>query len=135
MGAAENKLLFQRVFAELSVGDSRPFAAILSEDIRWTVIGTTRHSGTYEGKQHVLHELMASVMSRIVDHIAVTPHRFIADDDYVVVEFSGKATTRDGKSYNNTYCWIHRVADGQVVEVTEYLDTELVTSVFGKTES
>ncbi|MEO8383534.1 MAG: nuclear transport factor 2 family protein [Acidobacteriota bacterium] len=132
MGAAENKRLFQRVFAELAVGDSRPFAAILSDDIRWTVIGTTHHSGTYEGKQNVLHELMARVMSHIVDHIAVTPHRFIADDEYVVVEFSGKSTTRDGKPYDNTYCWVHRVVDGMVVEVTEYLDTELVTSVFGK---
>jgi ketosteroid isomerase-like protein len=131
MGAAENKQLFQRVFGELADGDPRPFAAILSEDVRWTVIGNTCHSGTYEGKQAVLQELMASVMSRIVDRIAVTPHRFIADDEYVVVEFSGKSTTRDGKPYDNSYCWVHRVIDGKVVEVMEYLDTELVTAVFG----
>jgi ketosteroid isomerase-like protein len=132
MSAAQNKQLMQRVFSELAAGgDSRPFAAILAEDIRWTVIGNAKSSGTYEGKQSVLEKLMAPLFSRIVDHIQVTPKRFIAEDDYVVVEFTGKSTTVEGKPYNNTYCWVHRLADGMVTEVTEYLDTELVTSAFG----
>lgn len=44
----------------------------------------------------------------------------------------GKATTKAGKPYNNTYCQVYRITDGKVREVTEYLDTELVTSAFGK---
>jgi len=132
MGAAENKQLLQRVFGELALGDSRAFAAILSDDVHWTVIGTAHHSGTFEGKDNVLQKLMAPVMARIVDHIAVTPTRYIADDEHVVVEFTGKATTRDGQPYNNTYCWVHRVIDGKIVEVTEYLDTDLVARVFGR---
>jgi hypothetical protein len=44
----------------------------------------------------------------------------------------GKATTKSGKSYNNTYCQVFRIVNGKVQEVTEYLDTELVTSAFGK---
>ena len=30
----------------------------------------------------------------------------------------------------NTYCHVFRVADGKIREVTEYMDTELVTAVF-----
>jgi len=47
----------------------------------------------------------------------------------VVVEFRGRATTKAGKPYNNNYCWIYRIADGRLQELTEYLDTELVTAV------
>ena len=32
-----------------------------------------------------------------------------------------------GGTYNNTYCQVFRIANGKVQEVTEYLDTELVT--------
>ena len=43
----------------------------------------------------------------------------------------GTAETLDDRPYNNSYCWIIRLRDGQFAEVTEYLDTELVTRVFG----
>jgi uncharacterized protein len=132
MSAVENKQLLQRVFAELAEGDTRPFAAILAEDIVWTVIGTATYSGVYEGKQYLLENLMAPLFSRIIDRIHVTPRRFTAEDDIVVVEFTGQAITKDGKAYNNTYCWVHRLTDGMVKEVTEYLDTALVNAAFGR---
>src|SRR5262249_22127612 len=60
-------------------------------------------------------------------------HRFIAEGDYVVVECHGQnTTTTAGKAYNNTYCFVHRVTEGKVHEITEYLDTELVTAAFGR---
>ena len=58
-------------------------------------------------------------------------HRLIAEGDYVVAQTSGTAETLDGRPYNNTYCWIMKLRDGKIVEVTEFMDTELVTSVFG----
>ena len=44
----------------------------------------------------------------------------------------GKSNTKSGGTYNNTYCQVFRLASGKVQEVTEYLDTELVTKAFGK---
>jgi hypothetical protein len=46
----------------------------------------------------------------------------------VVVEGRGQVTTKTGKPYDNSYCWIYRLADGKIKEITEYLDTELVTA-------
>jgi len=34
--------------------------------------------------------------------------------------------------YNNTYCNVYRIADGKIRQLTEYLDTELVTTAFGR---
>jgi ketosteroid isomerase-like protein len=34
--------------------------------------------------------------------------------------------------YNNKYCLVIAVTDGKIAQVREYLDSELVTAVFGK---
>jgi uncharacterized protein len=57
--------------------------------------------------------------------------RLIADDDLVVVEARGDNLTGAGARYDNEYCYIIRVVEGRLVELTEYLDTELVTAALG----
>ena len=37
--------------------------------------------------------------------------------------------TKSGEPYNQTYCYVFRFEDGQVSELTEYLDTDLVNRV------
>ena len=44
---------------------------------------------------------------------------------------NGSAETLQGVSYTNHYCIVIRVAEGQIREVVEYLDTALVDKVFG----
>jgi uncharacterized protein len=39
--------------------------------------------------------------------------------------------SKKGVPYNNTYCHVFRIVNGKIKEVTEYLDTELVTRAFG----
>jgi uncharacterized protein len=128
MGAAENKQLMQNIFTELSKGNSKPFVESMDDDFRWTVMGNTRWSKTYDGKQAVLTELFGVLSSKMNDRIRTTALRFIAEDDLVVVEARGNNTTKAGKAYNNEYCFIFRIAEGKLKEVTEYLDTELVTA-------
>jgi ketosteroid isomerase-like protein len=129
MGAAENKQLLEHIFEELSKGNSEPLVANMADDFRWTVAGTTEWSRTYAGKQAVLTELFGPLRARIAGRIRTIPQRFIADGDFVVVEARGKNTTRSGVPYNNTYCFVFRLADSKLKEVTEYMDTELVKTV------
>lgn len=129
MSASENKQLLQHIFAELSQGNSKPFVESLADDVRWTIIGTTKWSRTFDGKQAVLTELIGPLRAQFTDPIRVTAHRFIAEGDNVAVEARGQATTKAGKAYNNTYCWVFRLADSKVQELTEYMDTALVTVV------
>ena len=44
----------------------------------------------------------------------------------------GKSGTKSGKRYDNEYCWVYRLSGGKIVEINEYLDTELVTAAFGR---
>jgi ketosteroid isomerase-like protein len=57
--------------------------------------------------------------------------RILADGDFVVVEARGANVTKTGAPYNNNYCFVFRLAGGKLAEVTEYMDTELVTAALG----
>ena len=39
--------------------------------------------------------------------------------------------TNSGAPYNNSYCFVFRLSGGRLAEVTEYMDTELVTAALG----
>jgi len=132
MGAAENKQLIQTMFAELSKGNAEAFLGNMADNVRFTIIGTTKYSGTCNGKQELIQKVLAPLTAQLEGGLTITPDNFIADGDYVAMQARGKSTTKTGKSYNNTYCQVFHLANGKVQEVTEYLDTELVTSAFGK---
>lgn len=134
MGTAENKQLMQDIFSELSKGNSKPFVESWAEDFCWTVTGTTKWSKTYRGKPAVLKELMGPLFSNFADQYTNTAHRFIAEGDYVVVECRGHVNTKSGKPYNNSYCYVCRLEDGRLKELTDYLDTALVVAALGDPE-
>jgi len=129
MGAPENKQLLQNIFAELAKGNSEPFVASMADDFRWIVTGSTAWSKTYEGKKAVLADLFGPLRARIGGRIKTIPRRIIAENDVVVVEARGDNRTKSGVPYNNTYCFVFRVTDGRLKEVTEYMDTLLVNTV------
>ena len=131
MSAAENKQLMQNIFSELSKGNGKPFVESLANDFCWTITGSTKWSRTYRGKQEVIAELLRPLFAQFADQYTNTAHRFIAEDDYVVVECRGRVTTKSGAPYNNMYCWVCRVAGGKLQELTEYMDTELVSAALG----
>jgi ketosteroid isomerase-like protein len=106
----------------------------MADDFCWTVTGSTQWSKTYAGKQAVIDGVLAPLRLRLTPPIIVVGHRFIADGDYVAVEARGQNTTKAGVPYNNTYCFVFRVANGKLREVTEYMDTALVTAVLSDSE-
>lgn len=96
-------------------------------------MGTGQWPHTFEGKESVVNELLAAVKETLKPPYQVIPHRFIADEDFVIVEHTGKNTTPDGRQYNNKYCWVCRFSDDKLRELREYMDTELVTKTFDDT--
>jgi hypothetical protein len=127
----QNKQLMQAIFAELAQGNGRPFTAAMADDFSWTIPGSSTWSRTWRGKQVVIDELMRPLFARFANTYVNEAVRFIADDDIVAVECRGKVMTKTGKPYNNHYCMVFRLADGQLRELAEYMDTELATAALG----
>ena len=128
MSAAENKRLMRHAFNELASGNGAPFMDRLGEDVCWTIIGSTAWSRTYEGKQAVRDELMRPLFAQFADRYTNKATRVVAEGDILVIECHGNAKTKAGKPYNQTYCYVCRLTEGKVRELTEYLDTELVSA-------
>jgi ketosteroid isomerase-like protein len=123
----DNRWIITSIFAELEQGNPRPFAEALAEDVRWTTRGSSVWSRTFEGKAVVLEQLLGPVRAQLVERVRLSVRRILADWDVVVVEAMGRAMTKTGKPYNNDYCFVYKLAGGKIIEVTEYLDTELAS--------
>ena len=127
MTATDNKLLMQGIFDQLAEGNGRPFVDALAEDVRWTIIGETAWSGTWEGKESVRRDLLGPLFHQFETTYRANAIRVIAESDWVVIESRGDVITTTGKPYRNTYCNVYRMKEGEVVEITEYCDTQLLT--------
>src|SRR5215469_10665803 len=126
MGAAENKEVVRQM-REAKGLDA--ILATMSDDVRWTLIGTTKFSGTMNGKQEIVDKLFKPIFAQLETPGSNVVDNVIAEGDYVVVQQRGTGRrAKSGKDYNNNYCIIYKLANGKINEITEYLDTELVTS-------
>lgn len=131
MTAADNKLLMKAVFEGVSRGDGSGFVALLAEDVTLTVTGQYSWSRTFEGKVSILRDLYGYVNSLFDGPNTFVPTRFLADEDWVVVEGRGNNLTRSGQRYDNHYCMMYRLRDGRIVEIREYQDSSLCERVLG----
>jgi len=120
------------IFGETSRGNWQPFLDALAEDAQWTVIGSTGWSKTYRGKPQILSDLFAPLRRVLSPPRRSRALYMIAEGNMVAVQGQGENTTRDGRRYDNTYCWIFAFRDRRVAAVTEYADTELMRSVLGE---
>ena len=131
MSAADNKKMMQTIFAGIAAGDRTLFRDALADDVTMTVTGQYSWSQTFHGKEAVLRDLYGYVRSLLKENGRAVPFRFIADDEWVVVEARGEMETKAGQRYDNHYCLIYRIDGGKIREVREYQDSTLCERVLG----
>ncbi|MBL6751728.1 MAG: nuclear transport factor 2 family protein [Nevskia sp.] len=132
MSAEANKQLVRAAYEAVSKGDLDGFMSRLSDDIRWVMTGSHRFAKTFKGKADLLENLFAPLGEALEGGIRIELDTVVGEGDRVVVEARGKAATKSGGRYDNVYCNVLTVRGGKIVEIHEYLDTELVSQVFGK---
>ena len=129
MTSAQNKAFVRELLDARARGNRAPFIEAMAEDFVWRIIGSTPWSGEYVGKSAVLERLLKPLYAQLTAPTSLELERILADEDYVVVQWKGDATTVSGERYANTYCFVIRLAEGRLCELTEYMDTALVNRV------
>ena len=134
MNATENKRIIEEIFNAMAEGDLTPFGEHLATDVRWTIAGRSEWSRTFDGAEAVRRDLLQPLFANFADQYKCTPARFVAEDETVVVEARGAVTLHSGEPYHNEYCFVFRLADGKIKEITEYCDTDLIARVLARRE-
>lgn len=125
----------QEVMDAMSHGRVAPLFEAMAEDVTWRWMGVHQWSRTFEGKQLVVEKLFGGATERLGPSSGTNVRHIHADGDSVVVEHSGRNELRDGRRYDNNYCWVFRFHAGLIQEVREYMDTQLVSETFGSDEN
>jgi ketosteroid isomerase-like protein len=131
MSVEDNKQIVREFFEAGNRGDMERCMALVADDVSWTDMGTMKFAGTYVGRDNVTANLLMPLFSQLKAGIHTTIDRLIGEGDYVVALNRGQAETHDGTPYNNSYCHVIKIVDGQLAEVIEYSDSALINQVFG----
>lgn len=114
-----NKQLLEQINEAFERDEMEFYEAHLSDEIRWNILGD---EVPVIGKKEYFEVLK---MQELESFPEITVKNIIAEGDYVVIESTGKAITKTGKPYNQTYCDVYRLENGKIQEITTYLDTAL----------
>jgi uncharacterized protein len=131
MDPAVNKRVVLAAYAALKAGDTAGYFARMSDDVQMTFYGAHSLAGTYRGKADFMERFVPRLRERLVGTIKLHVETVVAEGDLVVVEAQGEARAKDGRPYNNRYSIWLRVRDEKIVEIREYMDTELTKAIFG----
>ncbi|RAH96105.1 ketosteroid isomerase [Acuticoccus sediminis] len=131
--AEDNRRIVREAYEAWARGEN-VFARVLSEDVVWTIHGSDPVAGTYVGREDFVERASVPLVSRLVAPIRPEVHRIWAEDDTVVVRFSGSTTTTSGAPYHNEFVWIFTLEDGKVTRAEAFLDLAAYRTVVENNE-
>lgn len=119
----QNIELVRNGYQAFAAGDSETLMALFDDDIEWVQPGDSGVSGTYRGKT----ELAEFLMRLAAKAPTITPHRFLADGETVIVLSEASAGGERGDSAE-----VYTVRNGKTVRVQVYGDTALMERQYGR---
>lgn len=119
----QNIALVRAGYQAFGTGDTETLMALFDDDIEWLQPGDSALSGTYRGKT----ELMGFLMRLGEKSPVITPHRFLADGDTVIVLSEASIGDEHGHSAE-----VFTVRNGKTVRVQVYGDTAMMERQYGR---
>ena len=118
----DNKALVGASFDQWKNGTGGPFD-LLDSSARWTIVGSSPLSKTYQSRQDFIDNVIAPFNARLAAPLVPSVRGIFADGDTVIILFDGAATAKDGRPYRNTYTWYFKMRNGKAVDVIAFFDT------------
>ena len=121
-----NKKLVCKFFDSLSSGTHDYLDFYTDDSIIWTA-GDNEIGGTRTKKEIV--EFAQGILAAFPDGITFNITGMTAEADRVAVEVNGESIHASGKSYNNQYHFLLIIRDGKIIQLKEYMDTQLAAKI------
>ena len=122
----QNKTITKEFFEALSNGSDKYLDFYTDESIIWTA-GNNAIGGTRTKKEVV--SFAQNILSAFPTGITFNITGLTAENERVAVEISGEAIHASGEAYNNQYHFLLRIKDGKILELKEYMDTQLAAKI------
>lgn len=125
----------RNLFHHLQVNESEKFFAQVRDDVQWTVKGTHPLAGQYQSKQAFLEATFSRLNLILQEGVVLEVEHIFTANNTAVVEMKSLSTAKNGKPFNNTYCWVVEFdGDKMIAAVRAYLDSALVQQVVDENE-
>ena len=121
-----NKKIATEFFNSLSSGTEDYLDFYTDDSTIWTA-GDNAIGGTRSKKEIV--EFAQGILAAFPNGITFNITGMTAEDDRVAVEVSGESIHASGKPYNNKYHFLLIIRDGKIIQLKEYMDTQLAAKI------
>jgi uncharacterized protein len=130
----DNKALLRQYVEALQSGDGQAVRSFFAEDATWTLhAGELPMSGTWTGRDRIMDGFFATAMANYQPgSIELEITALIAEQDQVVLQWTSRARTRDGRAYENGCVGVFTVRGGKIQAVREYMDTLYAGNAFSR---
>ena len=130
MSVETNKKLIEKWYIALAEGDFETIFDMHHDDVVYNMLGNTPVSGRIYGKEACCSGMIAEkLLEKLVPEEIKFSKKWkiiAAEDDRVVGMMQGGGPTKNGESYEQTYCEIFTIKDGKIIELHAFFDTVLV---------
>jgi uncharacterized protein len=125
MSTLDSKSILRRYVAAVERGDEGALRGLFAEDATWTLAaGDLPISGTWKGREAILGEFLATALSHYErGSVSLEITGMIAEGGRVVLQWTSRARTLDGRPYENDCIGVFTIRDGRIQSVREYMDT------------
>lgn len=121
----ENAQIVRNFLETLSTGELERVRPLFHPNAIWKVMPKgIPGEGEHVGRDFIIDEFLAPVRGMFnPGEPKVEIDTLIAQGDLVAAELRGFGHFKNGKEYNNSYCWFFEVRDGMVYSIHEYMDS------------
>jgi ketosteroid isomerase-like protein len=123
----QNKAIVSAFLDAMNRGDTEALLEAYAEDGEVWTMGNTLISGKYSKAQ--IREFADGVYEAFPQGLGFQVLGMVAEGDKVAVEAESDGVHASGVNYHNHYHFLFTLRDGKVVQLKEYLDTEMATDV------
>ena len=121
-----NKEIAIKFFEALSSGSEAYLDFYNDDSVIWTA-GDNDIGGTRTKKEII--DFAQGILAAFPSGITFNITGITAENERVAVEVSGDAIHASGQPYNNQYNFLLTIKNGKILELKEYMDTQLAAKI------